>query len=34
MSQNIKNDVKGYFSGVHNVEPEETYNNGCSVCLG
>ena len=34
MSQNIKYDAEGYFSGVYHVEPEETYNRGCSVCSG
>ena len=34
MSQNIKYDAQGYFSGVYRVEPEETYNRGCSVCSG
>ena len=34
MSQNIKYDVQGYYSGDTHVEPEETYNNGYSVCSG
>ena len=34
MSQNIKYDLKGYFSGDTHVEPEETYNRGSSVCSG
>lgn len=34
MSQNIKYDAESYFAGVYHVEPEETYNNGCSVCSG
>ena len=34
MSQNIAYDADGYFSGDTYVEPEETYNNGYSVCSG
>ena len=34
LSQNIKYDAKGYFSGVYYVEPEETYSNGYTVCSG
>ena len=34
MCQNIIYDTEGYFSGVYKVGPEETYNNGKSVCSG
>ena len=34
MSQNIKYDAESFFAGVYHVEPEESYNNGCTVCSG
>ena len=34
MCQNIKYDVQGYLSGNRQVEPEQTYRNGYSVCSG
>ena len=34
MCENIAYDVKGYFSGKKEVEPEQTYRNGYSVCSG
>ena len=34
MCENIKYDVQGYLSGNRQVEPEQTYRNGYSVCSG